>query len=68
MILSRLCDTIYPADMMLHLRQVLDTEKKNLADVLSFDPCNLECIRSKNPFQIIFGAKNFLILFKIQNI
>ena len=30
---------------------------------LSFGLCNSECIRSKNPFQIIFGAKNVPIFF-----
>ena len=37
--------------------------KKYLAEVLSFGPCNSECIHSKNTFQIIFGAKKFSSFF-----
>ena len=37
--------------------------KHPVADVLSFGPCNSDCMRSKNPFQIIFGAKNFSCFF-----
>ena len=31
---------MYHADVILHLREVFDKEKKYLADVLSLDPCN----------------------------
>ena len=37
--------------------------KKYLAEVLSFGPCNSECIRSKNAFQIIFGGKKIFLDF-----
>ena len=65
MILSRLCDTMYHVCIILYLRQVLDTEKKYLADVLSFGPCNSECICSKNPFQITFGAKKICFVYRV---
>ena len=48
---SRLCDTLFETSFK--------HRKKYLAEVLSFGPCNSECIRSKNPFKIIFGAKKF---------
>ena len=53
---SRLRDTMYHICMILHFSHVFDTEK-NLAEGLSLDPCNTECIHSKFSFQINFGAK-----------
>ena len=55
--------------MILHLREVLDTEKKYLADVLSVDPCNTVCMHPKFTLQIIFGANSiFSFFFQIWNI
>ena len=58
-IVSHLHDTMYHADMILHLKEVLDTEKKYLADVLSLDPYNTVCVCAKIPFQIIFAGNKF---------
>ena len=57
---SHLFGTMYHADVILHSRQVLDREKKYLADELSLDPCG---IHSKIPFQIIFRAKQIYEFF-----
>ena len=48
---SCLCDTSFETSFR--------HRKKYLVEVLSFGLCNSECIRSKNPFRIIFGTKNF---------
>ena len=62
---SRLCDTMYHVCMILHLRQVLDTEKNiwQRCSLLVLATQSVYGICSKNPFQIIFGAKKISSFF-----
>ena len=63
---SRLCDPMYHADMILHFRQVLDTEKisARCAPFRSFQ----HSVYTIQNLILFFGAKKNLSLFEIWHI